>query len=57
MSDGNWKFWSRIAWRLPKKLVYWCLIRAGGHATTGRFSGQIVPDLTYFETLERWGEK
>ncbi len=50
-------FWLWIMNYFPKKVVYWSLIRAGVYATTGEHSGQIVPDLTYFETLKRWGDK
>jgi hypothetical protein len=33
------------------------LVRAGGYATSGKYSGQEVPTLTFQETLKRWGEK
>lgn len=43
-----------IANRLPKKLVYWCLIRGAAYSTTGEYSNQIVPKLSFFNVLERW---
>ncbi len=43
-----------IAWALPKKLVMWCAVRVGAHATTGPYSGQIVPDLKFVDALDRW---
>lgn len=43
-----------IAWKLPRRLAYWACIRVGVEATTGEHSDQIVPDLTYFEALDRW---
>jgi hypothetical protein len=46
------KMW--FAWHMPKWLAYWCTVRLGVHATTGRFSDQIVPDLTYMDALKRW---
>lgn len=46
------KMW--FAWHMPKWLAYWCTVRLGVHATTGRFSDQVVPDLTYMDTLKRW---
>lgn len=49
-------FGPRLAGRLPRRLVYWALIRAGVHATTGRWSNQLVPELTFFEALERWSK-
>lgn len=45
-----------IARRLPKRLVKWCAIVVGAHATTGKYSTQIVPDLRFMETIERWEE-
>lgn len=43
-----------IAWSLPKRLVYWCSIRLMSSATVGRWSGQVVPDLTALDALKRW---
>jgi hypothetical protein len=44
-----------IAWHLPKKLVMWCAVRLMAHATTGKYSNQIVTDLTIIDALQRWG--
>ncbi len=46
--------WRKVAWILPRRLVYWCAIRFGAHATTGKHAGPVVSDMTYFEALERW---
>ncbi len=43
-----------IAWRLPKRLVMWCAVRVGAHATTGEYGSQIVPELTVMDALQRW---
>lgn len=43
-----------IVWHLPKKLVMWCAVRVGVHATTGDYSNQVVPDLTFMDALKRW---
>ena len=43
-----------IAWKLPKRVVYWCAIRVTAHATTGDYSHQIVPDLTAMDAVQRW---
>ena len=43
-----------IAYRLPKRVVYFCAIRLGVHATTGKFSNTIVPEVTFMTALERW---
>ena len=49
------RLWMGIAWNLPRGLVYWCTVRAGARVTTGEYSSQVVPDLTFMDTLERWG--
>jgi hypothetical protein len=43
-----------LAWRLPRRLVYWCAIRVLANATQGEWSGQIVPDLLAMDALKRW---
>lgn len=44
----------KIVHALPKTLVYWAAIRLIVHATTGKYSSQIVPDLTAMDALKRW---
>lgn len=46
-----------LAWRLPRRLAYWCAIRVLAHGTTGKFSGQVVPELTATEALKRWEDR
>ena len=43
-----------IAFKLPQRLVMWCAIRVGGHATTGKYGNQVVPELYFVDALERW---
>ena len=43
-----------IAWHLPKPLVMWCYVRVGAHATTGRYSSTLVPELSMMDALGRW---
>jgi hypothetical protein len=40
--------------RVPRWLVYQCVIRAGCAATTGKYSSTIVPEVTLVEVLQRW---
>jgi hypothetical protein len=47
-------WWHWIARHLPRPLQYWCAIRVGGHATTGRYGSTVVPELRFMEALERW---
>ena len=48
------KFAIKVAWILPKRIVYWCVIRLIANATQGTFSGQVVSDLTLLDALKRW---
>lgn len=43
-----------IVWWLPRWVVYWCSVRLMAHATTGKWSKQVVPDLTALDALKRW---
>jgi len=43
-----------LAWKLPKRLVYFCAIRLAANATTGKYSSQVVPELTAMDALKRW---
>lgn len=40
--------------RLPRKLCARVAIRVIAHGTTGRWSNQVVPELTAMEALQRW---
>ena len=43
-----------LAWWLPRKLVMWCFIRVVANATQGKWSSQVVPELTAMDALQRW---
>lgn len=44
-----------LAHRLPRRLVMWCAVRVGAHATCGDYSSQVVPELRFMDALKRWG--
>ena len=46
--------YKKIAWILPKSLVYWVSIRLIVNATQGKYSNQVVPELTAMDALQRW---
>ena len=48
--------WMWIAWKMPRKLVYWCAIRLMAHATTGDHGHHIVPEVTCLDALNRWDD-
>lgn len=46
----------KVAWRLPKRVVKWCYVRVGAHATTGKYGNTVVPDITMMDALQRWDD-
>ncbi len=47
-------FWLGLAFKVPRKLAYWCAIRVSAHATGPKYPTQVVPDLTFMDALDRW---
>lgn len=45
-----------LSFRLPGRLVMWCAVRVCAYATTGKYSNQVVPDLTAMDALKRYEE-
>jgi hypothetical protein len=43
-----------IAYRLPRSVVYWAMIRAGAEVTTGKYGNTLVPELTFMDALKRY---
>ena len=54
MKKDSIGLYQRIAWLLPKELIYYCIIRALGHATTGKYSSTEISKITVAETMTRW---
>lgn len=50
------RFWTWFAWKLPKRLAYWCTIRVCSAATLPPYGDQVVPELTAMDALKRWEE-
>ena len=42
---------------IPRWLVCHCAIRLIAYATSGKYSSQVVPELTAMEALKRWDEQ
>jgi hypothetical protein len=40
--------------RLPERVIYRAAIKLMAYGTTGRYSSQVVPELTITEALKRW---
>lgn len=43
-----------IAWKLPRCVVKWAAIRLVAHATQGKYSATVVPELTAMDAIQRW---
>ena len=50
----RFRFYRWLAFRLPTYLVYWCAMRVMAKATSGPYSDQEVPALTFIEGMSRW---
>ncbi len=52
----RWRYsWAqKLAWMLPRAVVYHCAVKVISHATTGKYGSQVVPELTAMEALNRW---
>lgn len=48
------KLMFKIAWMLPRWLVYFATIRLMVHATGGPYSNTVVGELTGMDALGRW---
>jgi hypothetical protein len=48
------KFYQWLAFKLPRRLVYWCAIRLIAFATTGKYGSTVVPELTAMDALQRY---
>lgn len=46
-----------LVWHLPRTVVHWAYIRVAAHATTGQFSGTVVPELSMMDALQRWEQR
>jgi hypothetical protein len=44
----------KLAWLLPKKVVYWSYLRVVGNATSGKWSATKPDDLNWTHALDRW---
>lgn len=46
--------WHWAAGRVPKRLVYFVVIRAWAYATTGKYGNTEARAITATEVVERW---
>ena len=46
------KVW--VAWKLPRWLVHWCVIRLMAHATTQVYPDRTPDSITIWEYLKAW---
>lgn len=53
-TDWRERFFHWLAWRLPRRLIYWAAIRLVTVVTSGYWARTIVPELTFTDALTRW---
>ena len=44
----------KIVWWMPKSFIYFAAVRLIAYCTTGKYSSQIVPNLSAMDALKRW---
>lgn len=44
-----------VVWALPRRIIYWAVVRALAHATTGKWGNEEPGRVTGFDMMERWG--
>ena len=47
-------FYRWLAWKLPRRLVLWCMVRTFANASTGKHGDTHPMSLTYKEVYDRW---
>lgn len=56
LAKGREAVYRWISVRLPRELVMWCCLRVAAHATTGKYSKTVVPELTMMDAVKRWDD-
>ena len=47
-------FWRWLAFRVSKHLVYWATLRLMINSPNGKYSGQVVPNISTYEAMNKW---
>ena len=48
------KFWAWLAYKVPKRLAYWCYVRVHSHSTVTKFTDKHPSEVNCFEAMEAW---
>lgn len=49
------RFWTWLAWKLPRRLAYWAAIRVNAAATTDpRFADKTPWEVSVMDALNTW---
>jgi len=51
------KLFEYLAWKMPRRLVYWCAIRLMSSATCGKYSDTHPDEISVIEALDAWEGK
>lgn len=50
------QFYDWLAWKLPRRLVFYSAIRMGTQASTGTYKYKPYPEITFFEVIKDWNK-
>lgn len=48
------RFYAWLAYRLPKRLAYWCYVRVHSYATVTEFTDRTPEEVNCFEAMKAW---
>lgn len=57
LSELQHKAWMWLVWRLPRRLIYFAVIRVWAHGTMGQYGNTRPDDLGWNEALKRWEKR
>ena len=51
------KLYQWIAWKLPKRIAFWCFMRLCAHATQGKYGNDTPTNMTWETIIKRWKDE
>ena len=56
MGMNEVKFYYWMVRFIPEKVKYFCFMHIMSHATTGKYSNTVVPDLSGMDAIKRYSD-
>jgi hypothetical protein len=51
------RFWRWLAWKMPRRLVFWCASRLFSHAAMDTKSGDEMVEMNWIDAIHKWNEQ